>query len=222
MDMGLFNSKGMELLNKTANNLLTKKSDAEKAQDKDTKAYIKDFKKIATTNIDNLLLYSETTGEVVTNRTPNFLIESELFNRADIRSFEVIQDGEKSEKFGVGGAAVGAVLLGPVGLLGGFLLKKKKNNISDLRVRIYTVGATTMHDVVLINSKMKANGLVATAAFKSLDKIVEFLQSAILNAEPEVKDSSSNADQLMKLKELLDGGVLSQNEFDAEKTKIIG
>jgi hypothetical protein len=218
--------------------LFTKKTEEEKAaiaeeknrlaQEKaDLKAYFKDFPKNATVKVGDYLLWNEQTDEVLINRSWSTMGKTEMFKREDIRSFEIINDGEKSEKFRVGVGVAGAVLLGPVGLLGG-LMKKKKNDIHDLRVRINTVGETSIHDVVLINTKTKANGIVAKTANMSLDKIVEFLQNTLLNAENNADNSqnqnevSDPAGQLLKFKELLDAGAITQEEFDSQKAKLLG
>ncbi|WP_270321796.1 SHOCT domain-containing protein [Weissella confusa] len=223
--------------------LFSKKTEAEKQElvaqraeatqkRKEDKAYIKDFTKIATTRVSDYLLWSESTDEVVINRGVMNMGTTQMFKRADIRSFEVIKDGEKSERFGLGGAAVGGLILGPIGLLGGFLLKKKKNEIRDLRVRIYTTGEQAMHDITLISEKTKADGWIAKVANTSLDQIVEFLQKAIIELEesksiqetaPAPQDNGSSvADELAKLKSLLDAGILTQDEFDAQKAKVLG
>lgn len=46
--------------------------------------------------------------------------------------------------------------------------------------------------------------------------------AAPVAAEPASTGAADNYDTLMKLKGLLDAGVLSQEEFDAEKQKILG
>lgn len=145
------------------------------------KKQLKNFKKNATTVIGDYLLYDKETDVVLINKGLLSPGKQETFYASSIRSFEVIKDGESSEKFGLGGAALGGVLFGPVGLLGGFLLKKKKNEITDLRVRINTNGESTIHDVVLLNSKTKADGFIGKLANQSLENVVNFVQSKIFN-----------------------------------------
>ncbi|MCJ2160613.1 hypothetical protein [Leuconostoc mesenteroides] len=145
------------------------------------KKYLKNFKKTATTVIADHLLYDKETDIIMINRGLFSPGKQEIFYASSIRNFEVIKDGESSEKFGLGGAALGGVLFGPVGLLGGFLLKKKKNEINDLRVRINTDGESTIHDVVLLNTKTKADGVFSKLANQSMEEIVNFLQSKLFN-----------------------------------------
>ena len=130
--MGLFSKK----TEAEKQELLAKRAEATQKR-KEDKAYIKDFPKIATTRVSDYLLWSESTDEVVINRGIMNMGTTQMFKRADIRSFEVIKDGEKSERFGLGGAAVGGLILGPIGLLGGFLLKKKKTK-SEIYVYVST------------------------------------------------------------------------------------
>lgn len=89
-----------------------------------------------------------------------------------------------------------------------------------------------MHDIPLISQKTKADGCIAKGANTYLDQIVEFLQKAIIELEESKSiqeialapqdNGSSVADELAKLKSLLDAGVLTQEEFDDQKAKIIG
>ncbi|CAH0419377.1 SHOCT domain-containing protein [Periweissella ghanensis] len=195
--------------------------------DADPKGYINNFHKTATVKIDNYLMFNQTTDEILINKSILTTGKTEIIKADTIRSFEVIKDGEKSEKFGLGGATAGAILFGPVGLIGGFLLKKKKNVVSDLRVRINTTGTQSIHDIVLINSKTKANGLVASAANSNLEKIVNFIQSInFKNTEKasntSVQSERASYDELSKLKELLDKGIITQEDFDAKKKQILG
>ena len=64
--------------------------------------------------------------------------------------------------------------------------------------------------------------------FKWVGRKKIFVEPAILSGELEVpkqykndKSSPSTADELIKLKKLLDDGVLTKDEFDAEKKKIL-
>lgn len=45
---------------------------------------------------------------------------------------------------------------------------------------------------------------------------------SVNSSEPTTENSLSAADELMKFKELLDSGAITQEEFDAQKTKILG
>ncbi|QEA34496.1 SHOCT domain-containing protein [Weissella soli] len=219
--------------------LFSKKTDAEKQElaakrnveiqkRNELQTYIKNFPTSATVHLGDYLMWNNENNDVLINRGIFSLGKTEIFKRSDIRSFEVIKDGEKSEKFGLGGATVGGLILGPIGLLGGFLLKKKKNDINDLRVRVYTSGDQAIHDIVLIKSKTKANSIVAKTANLSLQQIVEFLQKAIIELEEENTEqiaqssTTSTADELLKLKSLLDTGILTQEEFDTQKSKLLG
>lgn len=221
--MGFFSKK-----TDTEKQEIAAKRAAEIQKQNEYQTYIKDFPKSATVRVGDYLLWNSDNNDVLVNRGIFSPGKTQIFKRSDIRSFEVIKDGEKSEKFGLGGAAVGGLILGPIGLLGGFLLKKKKNDINDLRVRIYTSGDQAIYDIVLINSKIKANSMIAKTANLSLQQIVEFLQKVIMELEEETKEqvpqtsTISIADELLKLKSLLDDGIVTQDEFDVQKSKLLG
>ena len=60
-----------------------------------------------------------------------------------------------------------------------------------------------------------------------MEEVAEYIRSRIAyykNAKnaPVVVASASNADELKKFKELLDLGIISQEEFDAKKKQLLG
>ncbi len=54
------------------------------------------------------------------------------------------------------------------------------------------------------------------------DLLVTRQGKAAEKAEPKVEVKSSNADELKKYKELLDSGIITQEEFDAKKKQLLG
>lgn len=75
-----------------------------------------------------------------------------------------------------------------------------------------------------------SSGLIKFVAIKNRDEIYECIvkllsirQSKNSNASNQVVlNNQSNADELKKYKELLDGGVITQEEFDAKKKQLLG
>lgn len=167
-------------------------------------------------------------------KTNMFLInvsspDIEHFKRSAVDSFEVIKDGEKSERFSIASATGGALLTGGIGLLAGFMMPKKKMKCSELKLRIYTTGATSVHDISFIKKPINVKSHDYDKAIKNLDKVLEIIQNAILTntneapkQEMNILDISSGiADELNKLMELKDNGILTQDEFDSQKAKLL-
>lgn len=76
------------------------------------------------------------------------------------------------------------------------------------------MGATQDENTITLNSK------VASEA----EKVVEYINNKLREAKSggSVQAALSPADELKKFKELLDMGVISQEEFDAKKKQILG
>lgn len=199
-------------------------ADNAKAERKEQSDYIKQFPKHSKKVVAGVY-YDEETDELLINRNSLINIHTTIVKASDVRSFQMIQDGQQSEKFGLGGAAIGGIIFGPVGLLSGFLFKKKKNTISDVRVRIFT--SEKYHDIRLLSSEAKANSLIAKAALKQAETVGGFIQQLIIKNEDSTASATlptsttSTADELLKLKSLLDAGVLTQEEFNEQKAMVL-
>ena len=153
----------------------------------------------------------------------------------EIASFEVLE----KQTSGAGAAAVGALTFGAGGALVGSLMGAGKSTRIDLKI------VTTRPDnpMIVINLYDK-NGTVgsvanpnamknivfsASARAKKMDSEIMTLCSALEGllvrnmAQPQtVVQQSSTADELLKYKQLLDSGLITQEEFDAKKRQLMG
>jgi len=156
----------------------------------------------------------------------------------EIVSFEVLE----KQTSGAGGAAVGALAFGAGGALVGSLMGSGKSTRIDLKI------VTTRPDnpMVMVNLYDK-NGTIGSVANPNAMKTVVFSASqrakkmdaeimtlcssleglmarkAAQQAVPQtVVQQASAADEILKFKQLLDAGVITQEEFDAKKQQLIG
>ncbi|MCQ2404631.1 MAG: SHOCT domain-containing protein [Clostridia bacterium] len=74
-----------------------------------------------------------------------------------------------------------------------------------------------------------ASGKISFFLIKNRDEMYETMSKLIIERQAEkpkvetvVKQEVSNADELKKYKDLLDGGVISQEEFDQKKKQLLG
>ncbi|NFA59457.1 SHOCT domain-containing protein [Clostridium sporogenes] len=143
----------------------------------------------------------------------------------DIVEYELLQDGDSITKGGLGRAVAGGVLLGGVGaVVGGVTGKKKtKSVINNLRIKI-TVNDTSNPSVYidLIKTPTKANSFIYKTAYSSAQEILSMLSIITQKTSDEnTNTKTSVADELIKLKGLLDEGILTQEEFTSEKNKLL-
>ena len=222
---------------KTEEKLAAKEKKAEdKARAKEQhKEYIEKLRKMIPTK--SVLPYIEFYGdEKVFEVNPSGLKNFGVFsphNYEDIIDFELIEDGNSVTKGGLGRAAAGAALFGGVGaVVGGVTGKRKtKSTCSELRIKITM---KDMNEPVLYIDFL--NGKEVKKSSKDYDKAVNMarevfslLQIAVDSVEvaeaaPQttVIEQVSAADEIKKFKELLDMGIITQEEFEAKKKQLLG
>ena len=122
-----------------------------------------------------------------------------------------------------GSAAVtGALLFGVAGAVAGSSMKKSIIKIvlqtADIEEPIVNLDILTMPTA--------PNNKLFTKCFDAANKIYGQLKAIADqntgNTAPQSAASSSVADELTKLKNLLDQGILSQEEFDTQKKRLLG
>ena len=150
-----------------------------------------------------------------------------IFSYDEIIDYELLQDGETITKGSLGGAIVGGALMGGVGaLVGGSLGKKKtKQEITEYRIKITTKNSfrPTVYINFLSTGKVKSNSLSykmcvgdAQGVLSQLTIITNFTSNST------VPSSTSGADEILKFKNLLDQGIITEEEFIAKKKQLLG
>jgi hypothetical protein len=176
---------------------------------------------------------------LITENESGFL--ERVISYRDLISVELFEDGntitKTSRSSQIGGAIVGGLLLGGLGALAGGLSGKKNatNTITRIDLRlILNDTATPLHDVVFLATECKKDGALYKlnmqqarhwhGVFEVLIKRAEAEQMHIsaAPAPPLLKPQNSTADELAKLASLRDSGVLTSDEFQAQKRLLLG
>lgn len=165
----------------------------------------------------------------------------------DIQIHESVQQvtstkskGKEKRKGVMTRAAVGTILMPGVGTLAGALTAKKQSAVESEAVTSQQVTRTivlTRDDpfkTVLtipyhpeLEAKLRsilAENLAKTAAAEQITETSPVEQPQIVEQTPQVEQIASNisiADELIKLKELLDAGVLTEEEFAIQKQRLL-
>jgi len=156
--------------------------------------------------------------------------KSTVYDYSDIVDFELLEDGESISSGGLGRALVGGALFGGAGaIVGGVTGKKKTKGIcSSLKLKI-TLN-NIYNPVVYVNfieTDMKKSGVLYKNAYKLAHECLSVLELICNQQQTSVESTShqgqsiSAADEILKYKQLLDIGVLTQEEFEEKKKELL-
>lgn len=163
---------------------------------------------------------------------------AQTFLYSDILESEVIIDGETvtrtSRASQVGGALTGAVLAGGVGAIIGGLSGKTSSREMVEKIQLKIIVNDTKKPVKVLtfldeSSKVDKNDMRFKKAYEQAMHWHSLFKVLIENADKEDKlnnqeentFNSNVADEIRKLYSLLEEGIITQEEFDMQKKKII-
>ena len=159
------------------------------------------------------------------------------YNIQNILAFEVLENGYSLTKGGLGMAAAGGLLFGGAGAIVGAVVggKKSKQVISSLQLKL--ILRDPMHPIRYINfieSNTKKDsslykGAIARIyeAAATIKVMIEEHERVIVKAEEDRDEKAEQgwknqvADELLKLKSLLDQKVITKEEFAKQKKKLL-
>ena len=153
-----------------------------------------------------------------------------IYSFDDILDFELIEDGNSITKGGTGRAIAGGLLFGGIGaIVGGATAKRKtKSTCTRLQIKITLNNISNpMVYVNLITTETKTDSLIYKTAYGSAQNIMSVLQIICANNQSisentSVASSISSADEIIKYKQLLDQGIITQEEFNEKKKQLLG
>lgn len=149
-------------------------------------------------------------------------------------SYELVEitDLETKKSGTIKNAIVGGIVAGEVGAVIGAGASKSHTNeiVKDMYISVVTNPGAEVHKINLINYAIKKSSIDYGNALENAQKILGMLKTIESTAKadnkpvkaPEPLASSSPLDEIKKLKELLDIGAITQEEFDAKKKQLLG
>lgn len=164
--------------------------------------------------------------------------DDKIFRFDELRSFALIEDDSQVVEGGVGMALAGGAFFGAGGAIAGAMVggRKTKKTVDNLLLKInlrdidfpcVIIPYITKTTKVTSNDYKKALGQ-AQQTISCIELIIDMIESQRQpSAEaPSITSASAPShdpiEQVKKLKELLDMGALSQEEFDAKKRELLG
>lgn len=215
------------------------------AEDEEYNNILAQFQNNKATKIENY--YFDLVDHRILQARKTFSRNYKVIDFKDIIDYKVSQSthdevktqskGKEKKKHGLTRALVGGVIAGPAGAIVGGVTAKKKNNgksvsvtneITDHLGIIFYLKDGTSFEIVFLNSSVKNNGFIAKTAYSDLNNTLAMLKTELQSNQVEENninndkpDSISSLDEIKKLKELLDIGAITQEEFDLKKKQIL-
>ncbi|EGP5214552.1 SHOCT domain-containing protein [Enterococcus faecium] len=146
-----------------------------------------------------------------------------VFNYNDLISYTPIFEGSKIKKHhGITRAVVGGVLAGPIGaLVGAGTGGKEFESVKQLGVMVHLADNSSVK-YLIINSETKLDSIVGRASMDIYNKLVAKLEWIVKEKEGvPTNTSESQADEIRKYKELLDDGIITEEEFNKKKQELL-
>lgn len=180
------------------------------------------------TLIADLVQLDDSTQTVQIITKAGFNSAKEYIKYNQIVNFELVEDGDTITKGGLGSAVVGGALFGVGGAIAGAVLgaKKTKAVCNSLQLRISV--ADYYKKVIVVNYielPTKSTSMTYKQMHEQAQKAVGELQVAVASIQrttPQQGASSSMADEIAKLNQLREQGVLTEEEFITAKKKLLG
>lgn len=195
---------------------------------KDRYAYLEENQKLSaiftpTISIDGHLQVDENNQLFKIGNSP------ECFPFSCLVNFELNEDGETITKGGLGRAAVGGVLFGGAGAVVGGVTggKKTKTIIKNIYIRISLNDPWIKNSKIdILNTEVKKDSLLYSPYKALSDKIISALE-VIVDSQEQIDEApaiqvSSSADEILKYKQLLDMGAITEDEFNQKKKQLLG
>lgn len=196
-------------------------------------------------NLDRVRHFTDTNsiGLIIRfdDRSREFVIgqgeTADLFKYENIVDYEMIQNGSSFSQGSIDGAAIGGLLLGTVGAVIGAAGSTRENVevCNDLSIKI-TLRNTYLKlcYVPFVKKSIRTTSEEYKRAFANAQECMSLLRLACdMVSEIPKKNTTSpinntskittdNLAIIKQLKELLDSGIITQEEFDAKKKQLLG
>lgn len=159
----------------------------------------------------------------------SFKIGLNVFDYSQLLSFELLENDYTVTSGGLGRAVAGGILFGGVGAIVGastggkissgvcesmkLRVTLRNSHIDDVYIRFIDRSTSTL------SSSYKNAQRYAQSCISAFEIICDY-NNKNQNDNKSIK-TSSDADEILKFKKLLDAGVITQAEFDAKKKQIL-
>lgn len=148
-----------------------------------------------------------------------------IHNFNEITNFELLEDGKSVASGGVGRALVGGALFGGVGaIVGSTTGKKKTSNICTsyrIKITLNNFSEPTCYIDFINGAEFKKDGSIYKIIVENAQQILSLLELIVNSNNTNLDNISEPIEEIKKYKELLDQGIITQDEFDKKKKELL-
>lgn len=145
-----------------------------------------------------------------------------MFSYDQIVSFELLENGQSVASGGVGRAALGGVLFGGVGAIVGASTRSYKSVCNELKIKItvknYKDPAFYIPLIYLETNKSSSEYKAKMTVAQNILSKLQLITSTDTHDKPVTTDKF---EEIKKYKNLLDEGIISQEEFENKKKELL-
>ena len=191
-------------------------------------------------NIDKTIDVSWNIKFMIDNKQKQFIYQynknwSKIYKFSDIINYEVYENGNSEVRGTAGKSLIGGAFFGLTGaIIGSSAARKIDEKCTDLQlvIRINDISLPQIVIDYIKNSDYDKDSSSYRRIKNNLHQLCSFLEYMINNKtiEQYTEDNNSNfksseklnKEQLQELKEMLDEGLITQEEYDQKKKQILG
>lgn len=183
-------------------------------------------KKFKATNKINRFIRIDEKNKLIAISVKDRMKPTYIFKYDNFVDYSIFSNEKEIKgKSGLGRAVGGGLLFGPGGAIVGAITGKKEKDltINQLLLRIYLKfdDVETSESIpIIIFRKVPINSIEYKDLEKELKEITDFLDTLLPQHNNQTLETNMKQ-SLIDLKELLDAGIITQDEFNNEKTKIL-
>lgn len=155
------------------------------------------------------------------------LHKSTIHQFEDIIDYELLDDGDLQTKGGLVGALAGGLAFGAAGAIVGASVGKKKTtaNCSSMSIKITLNSMNApVENINLLQMKVSKISAAYKKAYAQAQEVLSLLKIITSSAKKHeaAETATSAADEILKFKNLLDAGIIMQEEFEKKKQQLLG
>ncbi len=187
----------------------------------------------STKNVGSYILFDDNSRRFILPRGV-FKIKTDVarYNYDEVTDVDLLEDGSSLTKGGLGQALAGGLLFGGVGaLIGGITGTRKTKEVCNeltIKITLSSINEPTLN-IKLLEDKTKKSSFIYKNAFQAAQEILSIFSIIIQTNQKDDVNKLNITDtpvldpyeEIKKLKELLDIGIITQEEFDTKKKELL-